>query len=225
MNAFSSQKHFLLKLIKITHFFDLRLVFKNVSLTVMPGTVTLIAGPNGAGKTTLMNIISGLIAPSDGVVEYNIDREQVAYLGHSTFIYPQLTALDNLKFWARLYYREAHEKKLTSFLDQVGLKAFAYEKAGTFSRGMAQRLTLARVLMIEPQLMLLDEPGTGLDINSREMLRREITACSQKGAAVVWVSHTLDEDLEMTDQVIFLDNKQAAFSGLTRDYVDQQQDN
>lgn len=210
--------NYLLRLDRVTHFFDQRLVFKDVSLLIEAGTVTLVAGPNGAGKTTLMNIMSGLISPSRGIVEHKVSRDKMAFLGHNTFVYSGLSALDNLKFWARVYCRSLSDDECMQLLNLVGLKAFAYEKAGYFSRGMSQRLSLARVLMLGPDFLLLDEPGTGLDPDSRKLLRRKITQSAQNGAAVVWVSHSLEEDLDLTDKIIFLDNKKQAFYGTTRDF-------
>jgi heme exporter protein A len=216
--------NFVLSLDRVTHFFDQRLVFKNVSLPVEPGTVTLVAGPNGAGKTTLMNIMSGLIRPSDGIVRNNAPRDRTAYLGHHTFVYNGLSALDNLRFWARVYGRCFDEDQLMEMLNLTGLKSFAYEKAGYFSRGMLQRLSLARVLMLEPLLLLLDEPATGLDPDSRELMRRKITESAKGGAAVVWISHSLEEDLDLTDKVLFLENKKQVFYGTTRDFRSRRQD-
>lgn len=213
-----STDNFLLRLEKVAHFFDQRLVFKNVDLKIVPGTVTLVAGPNGAGKTTLMSIISGLISPSQGLVDLKVSRDKIAYLGHQTFVYPGLSALDNLRFWAGIYSTEHSTQDFMDLLKIVGLKAFAFEKAGNFSRGMSQRLSLARVLMLSPLLMLLDEPGTGLDSESRKLLRETISKSSRNGVGVVWVSHTLEEDLELTDEVIFLENKKVSFYGKTKDF-------
>ncbi|WP_150112150.1 ABC transporter ATP-binding protein [Desulfonatronovibrio hydrogenovorans] len=215
-NTFKDQ--LVLRLDRVTHFFDQRLVFKNVSLEVRAGSVTLVAGPNGAGKTTLMSIMSGLVQPSSGLVKHGVAREKVGFIGHNTFIYPGLTALDNLRFWAGIYALPLSQDQLIELLDSVGLKAFVHEKAGRFSRGMSQRLSLARVLMLDPELMLLDEPGTGLDTGSRELLRSRIAQAVQDQAAVVWISHTLEEDLDLTDTVLYLDNKQAAFYGSAREF-------
>lgn len=218
MKEINASDNCLLRLKKITHFFDQRLVFKDISLEVQPGTVTLVAGPNGAGKTTLMNIMSGLIRPTQGLVEQRTSRDKTAFLGHYTFVYDGLSALDNLRFWSRVYNKRLGDESLMDHLNMVGLKSFAHEKAGNFSRGMAQRLSLARVLMLDPVLLLLDEPGTGLDLSSRELLRRIIREKASMGAAVVWVSHTLNEDLDLTDMILFLENKKLVFYGSTRDY-------
>lgn len=216
MQDISSTQNFMLRLDRVTHFFDQRLVFKDISLLIEPGRVTLVAGPNGAGKTTLMNIISGLIKPSAGLVEHRLSRDRMAFLGHSTFVYPGLSALDNLRFWAKVYCRRLNDDDIMQLLRLVGLKAFAYEKAAYFSRGMSQRLSLARVLMLKPDLLLLDEPGTGLDSDSRKLLRSKIKDCARAGAAVIWVSHTLEEDLDLTDMILFLENKKQAFYGTTQ---------
>ncbi|MDR2891807.1 MAG: ABC transporter ATP-binding protein [Deltaproteobacteria bacterium] len=213
----------LLRLTDISRFYGQRLIFKGVSLTLEAGSVMLLTGANGAGKSTLLKIMSGLTAPDSGTVELLLSPgAQIGYMGHQTFIYPQLSALENLRFWSRLHGLHGKQEKslrqepaqksvqkpaqdldqkLAWALDQVELTRFAQEKAGVFSRGMAQRLNLARILMLEPQLLLLDEPSTGLDTRSRAMLDREILKAKERGAAVVWISHALTEDLPKADLV------------------------
>ena len=203
----------LLELRKVSHFFDQRLVFRDISLKLKKGSVLILAGPNGAGKTTLINIMSGLISPASGSVLAGVPREKRAFLGHYTFNYPGLSALENLSFWAGIYGLSKNEQELIDLLILVGLKGFAHEKARTYSRGMAQRLSLARVLMLEPELMFLDEPATGMDARSREMLREQIRSARKRDAGIVWVSHTLEEDLNQADMVLYLQNKKAAYKG------------
>lgn len=182
-----------------------RVIFKGVNLTVEAGRITLLAGPNGAGKSTLLKIMAGLISPSAGDVEYGLkDGGHIGYLGHQTFIYPDLSAVENLRFWNRLYGLPADDEILKVTLERVELAPFAHERAGSFSRGMAQRLNLARILLLSPALLLLDEPSTGLDQRSRKLLSAEITAAAKRGAGVVWISHSLDEDLALADHVALL---------------------
>jgi heme exporter protein A len=133
----------------------------------------------------------------------------VGYLAHETFIYGRLTAIENLRFWAGLYGASTRERELLGMLDRLGLKRVAFERAKSFSRGMAQRLSLARVLMTEPKVLFMDEPGTGLDEASKAILVSEIDAARQRGAAVAWVSHDATGDAERADRVLALEAKAA----------------
>jgi heme exporter protein A len=146
--------------------------------------------------------MAGLALPSAGEATLSVPAEKMGYLAHETFIYPKLSALENLRFWAGLYGLPSDEERLLAVLDRMGLKRVAFEQAGSFSRGMAQRLSLARALMNEPELLFLDEPGTGLDEASRGVLMREIEACRDRGAAVAWVSHDAMADAARADKVL-----------------------
>ena len=194
-----------LTLDRVAKFYGDKPVLREVSLTLAAGQVLLVAGENGAGKSTLLKVMAGLSRPTAGTVTQGVDQARVAYLGHATFLYPRLTALENLGFWARLFGVPGDEAALLAALERVGLAAAAHEEAGTFSRGMAQRLSLARVFLTAPQLIFLDEPGTGLDVRSRDVLRAEIRAARDRGAALVWVSHALSEDLACADLVLSLE--------------------
>lgn len=199
----------ILTLDRVAKFYGDKPVLREVSLALAPGQVLLVAGENGAGKSTLLKVMAGLSRPTAGTVTQGVDQARVAYLGHATFLYPRLTALENLGFWARLYGVKGgapgDEATLVAALERVGLAAAAHEEAGTFSRGMAQRLSLARVFLTSPALIFLDEPGTGLDVRSRDVLRAEIRAARDRGAALVWVSHALAEDLACADLVLTLE--------------------
>ncbi len=212
----------LLRLTKVAKFYGNRLVIKDVSFEAAPGTVTLLAGPNGAGKSTLLKLMAGLSRPSAGSVERGIADEALGYLGHQTFIYPELTAFENLAFWARLHGlspERCSDEALLAALDRMELKRFAFERAGGFSRGMAQRLNLARVLLLSPSLLLLDEPGTGLDTRSMVILHREIAAARDRGAGIVWISHSVAEDLARADRVLAIAEKRVAYCGPADQYV------
>ena len=195
----------LLELRGIAKFFGHRPVFASVDLAVARGTVVLLTGANGAGKSTLMRLMAGLIRPSAGSYECYAAAGRVAYLGHATFMYSGLTALENLAFWSKAHGLRLTEAGLTAFLERVGLERHAHERAGIFSRGMAQRLSLARALLLEPELLLLDEPGTGLDSRAAFMLREEIVRAGQGGAGVVWISHEVAADAPLADRVLTLE--------------------
>lgn len=203
----------LVRLTGVSHFFGSRLIFKGISCQVEAGRIMLVAGPNGAGKSTLLKIMAGLIEPASGVVERHVADRAMAFMGHQTFIYPSMTALANLEFWNALYCRGVDECALMDLLDRVGLKGFALENAGTFSRGMAQRLSLARVLLIEPALVFLDEPATGLDTASQAVLYSELARARMRGAGIVWISHDLERDADRADAVLKLDGRGMTYFG------------
>jgi heme exporter protein A len=203
----------LLRLSAVAHVYGTRLIFRGVSCTLEAGEILLVAGPNGAGKSTLLKIMAGLITPETGRVERFVPDRGMAFMGHRTFVYPDLTALGNLDFWNSIYDSGQDTEALVALLARVGLKNFALERAGTFSRGMAQRLSLARTLLVTPTLILLDEPSTGLDSASQDLLRRELHAAKARGAGIVWISHDLERDLQHADTVLHLAERGPAYYG------------
>ncbi|MFP5238260.1 MAG: ATP-binding cassette domain-containing protein [Acidobacteriota bacterium] len=203
----------MLRLTSVAKFYGERLVFKGVDLELRPGRVLMVVGANGAGKSTLLRVMAGLSRPSAGELSCSLDKGQMAYLGHQTFIYPEDTALENLRFWTGLYGLGLGDEALEAALERVGLKKFSQERAGNFSRGMAQRLNLARVFCIAPRLLFLDEPDTGLDEASRVILHQEIERAGQGERSVVWVSHHLERDLAKADEVLHLDRGRVAYHG------------
>lgn len=195
-----------LRLCGVSKAFGPRVLFRNVSVEFRAGSVTLLAGSNGAGKSTLMRIMAGLGQPDSGTVERLTDEAESAFLAHATFIYSGLSARENLLFWGRCLGFSARERDAAAdaALERVGLTRHAHDRAGIFSRGMAQRLNLARVLIGRPRLLLLDEPGTGLDLASRALLRDIVREARAHGAAVVWISHDLDTDGDLADRILTL---------------------
>lgn len=210
----------LVELKGVGHLFGHRLVFRQITLRVAPGEILLVLGPNGAGKSTLLQIVAGLLAPGSGDVAWKLEPGEIGYLGHGTCVYPFLSAADNLLFWARMHGLSPSSEEIGEILGRVELKAAALEQAGTFSRGMAQRLSLARVLLLHARLLLLDEPATGLDTASRTILDREITAARDRGAAVIWVSHDAARDVRLADRVLVLRDKRQAFWGAAAGYLE-----
>lgn len=202
-----------LKVRDAAKFFGTRLIFKKVSCDVRRGEILLVVGRNGAGKTTLLKIMSGLSRPSAGSAEILTAPEKTAYLGHSTFIYPRLSGLSNLSFWASMYGLSPSGEEMMSLLRRVGLERAAEEQAGAYSRGMAQRLNLARVFLVDPDLLFLDEPGTGLDQASLNLLREEVVSLRDRGTAVVWISHDVNHDTTLADRVLGLAGRRMAYLG------------
>lgn len=192
-------------------------VLRKVDAAFPAGAVTLVTGGNGAGKSTLLKVMAGLSRPSAGHVIHAPGRDgpepRIGYVGHATFLYPGLTALENLAFWRTAHRLPLDREALLALLERVGLDGHAHERARVFSRGMAQRLNLARVLMLAPAILLLDEPMTGLDAPSRELLRREIADARKAGACVALVSHDLPGDGPLADRVLALAGGSVAYAG------------
>lgn len=208
-----------LTLDRVAKFYGSKLVFKDLSFRLEPGTILLVAGPNGAGKSTLLKLLAGLDAPSSGRIQRAVGPEKTGYLGHQTFIYPGLSGLENLAFWTELYGLKFTEKQLYEALDRMELKRAALERAGDYSRGMAQRLSLARVFLLAPELLLLDEPATGLDQRSAGILEREILAAKRRGAAVAWVSHTLERDKRLADALLLIEGRTQRYHGAAANFT------
>lgn len=197
----------LLELKGVAKAFGTRLLFRKVDAVLMPGTLSLLAGANGAGKSTLMRVMAGLTKPNAGTVTLNIPEERLGYMAHATFLYPGLSARENLMFWAKASGLPDADSRVDDALATVGLSRHAEERAGIFSRGMAQRLNLARLILGEPKLILLDEPATGLDTASRRMLLDLMLEARSQGAAILWISHDVEEDSRHADRVLTLKDR------------------
>jgi heme exporter protein A len=196
----------------VSRFYGHNLVFKDISCAFAGGGITLLLGHNGAGKSTLLRIMAGLTRPSSGTARFTAPSPKIGYLAHSTFIYPALTALENLRFWHQAHCLDkSHD--LFKALERVNLTARAHDRAGTFSRGMAQRLNLARILLLEPDILLLDEPGAGLDTASQALLRKEMLDARIRGACIILVSHNIAHDAPLADRILLLEKGGLAYDG------------
>jgi heme exporter protein A len=195
----------LLRLRGISRFYGPRLIFDNIRLDLSDGEVLLLCGPNGAGKSTLLDIMAGLTRPSSGKVLCDKERT-IGMAGHQSCAYAELSASENLRFWADLHGCRFSDKELLRILERMRLAAFAHEKAGTFSRGMAQRLNLARTFMTNPDIVLLDEPASGLDEASLSVLRQETAAAAGRGAGIVLITHHPEEMGLPASRVALLEN-------------------
>lgn len=192
----------------ISKLYDLRLLYKNVSFCLYPEQTVLITGKNGSGKSTLLKMVTELTKPSQGKIICTPDKREIGYLGHQTFIYPHLSAYENLRFWAKAFQKDCSEQKITDVLKKVFLEKFSHDQAGIFSRGMAQRLNIARIILQNPQLLLLDEPSTGLDNDSQELFYAVIREFQDQKACILWVSHNPQKDLSYATHTLHIEKQQ-----------------
>ena len=144
-------------------------ILRGLDVELERGGFLLVTGANGSGKTTLLRILAGLAAPTAGSVDVDVGREQLGFLAHEPLVYRELTALENLRLYARLY-RVRDAERVGMLLERFGLWDARDERVAAFSRGMQQRLALCRVLLHEPSLLLLDEPYNALDAQGAELL-------------------------------------------------------
>ncbi|MBI5504613.1 MAG: heme ABC exporter ATP-binding protein CcmA [Deltaproteobacteria bacterium] len=186
-------------------------VLRGLDLEVARGQGVALFGPNGAGKSTLLRTLAGLLRANQGSVRVfgnelpaGADlRRRIGYLGHESFLYRDLTARENLAYYARLFSIDADRLPLAA-LEEVGLARFAERRVATFSRGMLQRLALARVFLHNPDLLLLDEPLTGLDPQGGELLARMLIERRKRGVTILMATHDLERALACSTRALVL---------------------
>lgn len=206
--------------------YGLHTVLRGVTLHVRAGEFVTLVGPNGAGKSTLMRIASTLLAPTAGEVtiggwllpQYsNRIRRYIGLVSHQTLLYDDLTAAENLSFYARLYQLDNEKERVAQALKQVGLTARQRDPVRTFSRGMLQRLTIARATLHEPDVLLLDEPYTGLDQDASALLDELLQRESDNGRTILMITHDLVHGLDLCDRVAILSRGKIACELNSRD--------
>ena len=197
----------------VSRHFGRRRAVSRVSFTARSGAILGLLGPNGAGKSTLLAMLATLLKPTSGAVRFgSIDprshgpalRGRIGVLGHDLFLYPELTAHENLAFFAGLYQQPDASGAATRALTQAGLADRAHDPVGSFSRGMRQRVALERALIHKPRLALLDEPFTGLDDSSAATLVRRLGLLRESGAIVILATHDLEIAEGLLDEAVFL---------------------
>jgi heme exporter protein A len=185
---------------KLVKRFGLKTVLRGVDFSVQPGEFVALLGPNGAGKTTFLRILSSLSRPSLGEVNiagYKLPHEaaqvraRLGVVSHLPLLYGDLTAEENLRFYARMYNIPNFELRVTEVLEMVGLEPRRRDLVRTFSRGMQQRLAIGRAVLHDPDVVLFDEPYTGLDQDASAMLDDVLKTVAAKGRTVVMTSHDL----------------------------------
>jgi heme exporter protein A len=195
--------------------YGLNIALRGVDLHVREGEFVTLVGPNGAGKSTLMRIVATLLAPTEGQVTVggwdfpkNADkvRRHIGLVSHQSLLYHDLSAAENLTFFARLYQLDDIPDRVGSALKKVGLFARQRDPVGSFSRGMVQRLTIARATLHEPEVLLLDEPYTGLDQDASALLDDLLAEEVQKRRTIMMITHDLVHGLEHSQRVAILNN-------------------
>uniref|UniRef100_Q01YR7 Heme exporter protein CcmA n=1 Tax=Solibacter usitatus (strain Ellin6076) TaxID=234267 RepID=Q01YR7_SOLUE len=193
---------------------------RNVNLQAEPGACLALIGRNGAGKTTLLRTIAGFSRPGKGNISIfgNSPRETAArrkmgYIGHGISVYDELSALENLTLYGKLYALPDPRKSAMEWLERTGLERVKDGLVREFSRGMRQRLAVARAFLHEPQVLLLDEPFTALDDRAIAVLQQVLREALKNGKTIVMSTHQLREALELATHVALLNRGQVAFHG------------
>ena len=203
----------------LTKFFDNHPALDGIDLTVEPGKTLAIFGPNGAGKTTLIKILASIMKPSAGKVfingfdiKHNAEdiRSQIGIVSHQTFLYSNLTAYENLLFYSRMYDVADFKQRIYQVVSMVGMQLRMHDRISTLSRGMQQRLSIARCLIHKPSIILLDEPETGLDQQAISMLWGALKEDGVKKRTIVFTSHSLERGLNACDKLIILNKGKIA---------------
>jgi heme exporter protein A len=159
---------------KLGRRFGEKRVLRGVDLTVPRGGFAVVTGANGSGKTTLLRICAGLAIPTEGDLRVDAERAQIGYLAHEPLVYRELTALENLELYGRLYRVPERRERIGMLLERFGLWDARRDRVSSYSRGMTQRLALCRVLLHDPALLVLDEPYTALDGQGAELLDAQL---------------------------------------------------
>ncbi len=193
---------------------------RDIRLEAAAGTCLALIGRNGAGKTTLLRILAGFSRPGRGSVRIcgtaprdTVTRRRIGFIGHGISVYDELSAIENLTLFARLYGLKEPRKAATEWLERTGLDRVAGGLVREFSRGMRQRLAVARAFIHAPSVLLLDEPFTALDDRAIAVLQRLLREALAEGKTIVMSTHQLRKALDLATHVALLNRGKVAFSG------------
>jgi len=193
--------------------FDDRRILQQIDLDVPPGQAVALMGANGAGKSTLLQVLATLIHPSQGRLELFGEtigprsggiRRRIGIIAHQSILYRDLSIRENLEFFGKLYDVVAAAERTREMLEMVGLAPRADDAVKTLSRGMTQRVSIARALMHDPDLLLADEPFNGLDAASTKALEALLRRIGQAGKAVIMANHDIAQSLALADRAVVL---------------------
>ncbi len=209
----------------------------NINLDVYQSQSVCVCGANGVGKSTLLRIIAGLLEPDRGSVElcgYSVKehigkaRTQLGVVLHKSMVYPELTVRENLLFFASLYGVKGSTSRVEELLEDIGLAPYRYDRAGILSRGLLQRLAIARALVHRPVVLLIDEPFTGLDAEASQHLIDVLANFTDNGGTIIMTTHDIKTGIRCCDRVVVLDKRQLIFdtmicdidtAGFAQDYL------
>ncbi|MHC4645986.1 MAG: heme ABC exporter ATP-binding protein CcmA [Planctomycetota bacterium] len=209
-----------IEITSVTKTFGSRPVLKSIDLQVTSGSGICICGVNGAGKSTLLGIIAGLLKPPQGSVKicgFDLNAEpektksKIGLISHKSILYPELTTSENLLFFARLYGVKNRQKRVEELLEDIGLSSYTYDRTSVLSRGMLQRLSIARAMVHRPAVLLADEPFTGLDMEAGKHLISVLTRFRADGGTLVMTTHDTSMALKCCDRVLVLDGCRFVF--------------
>ena len=195
-------------------------------MRVKRGEFLALFGRNGAGKTTFLKIAATLVRHTSGKLRIEgIDireepenaRRHIGFLSHNTYLYRDLTPVENLRFFSRLYGMADSDERIQSLLDRVGLRHRASDPVRAFSRGLHQRLGIARVMLHDPSVILLDEPYTGLDANAVEILNQILDQAAASGRTIILTTHDLEQGLRGATRAAIIDRGKIVFEGNSKD--------
>ena len=195
---------------------------RGIDLNVKWGDILAIFGPNGAGKTTLLKVLATLVKPSAGdvsVAGFNLKqdaimiRRRIGVVTHQTLLYDDLSAYENLRFYGKMYDVSNLRDRISQLVAQVGLESRIHDPVRTLSRGMQQRLAIARALIHDPPVLLLDEPGTGLDQHASAMFATILNSTPSKQRAVLMTSHSLEQGAALSNRIAIMADGKIAYEG------------
>ncbi len=197
---------------QLTKTLDERPVLRGIDLSINPGEYVALLGANGAGKSTLLRLLATLIPPSSGQIELfgkplarnAALRAKIGLIAHASMLYRDLSAKENLLFFAKLYEVKEPEERVVRMLRMVGLADRANDPLKNFSRGMTQRVSIARALLHDPELILADEPFAGLDAPSTTALEGLLSKLNAVGKTIILVNHDIDQTLRLAERAIVL---------------------
>jgi heme ABC exporter ATP-binding subunit CcmA len=200
--------------------YGLKPILRGIDFALQQGQRMALLGANGAGKTTILRILAGLSRPSAGIVRVTgIDllrdtqrvRQRVGLVAHQPYLYDELTVVENLLFFARLYAVERAQERVRELVERLGLEKRARERVSSLSRGQVQRVAWARALVHDPHLLLLDEPDTGLDQEGQRLITDLLAEHRTRGGSVIFTTHQLEQALTLSDSIVMLRHGRIAY--------------